>query len=158
RIAHSQFFERRDRIALVQGERNRLLLTVRNNRPRDCFVPEILRDLDREHTPLASNFEKCRLTLIERARLNLVVGADWNVECLLVIAGVVTNEQGEAAVGVRVPALKCRRDARATFSRGIQRQRALWSLGRRHDEGPKDQDSRQKRLQQLLLLWDVRGA
>src|SRR5262249_51064616 len=115
-------------------------------------------DPDREHAPLAADFEKCRLILIGGSWLNFVVGANRNVERLLGIAVVVANQQCEAAIRVRVPPLKRRRNAGAALTRRIQRQRALWSLGRRDNEGPQDQDSRQKRLQQLLLLWDVRGT
>src|SRR5205085_10373060 len=73
-------------------------------------------------------FEVRRLPLIGLAGLDLVVGTDGNVECLLRVAIVVADEHAVAAVGVLIPAFVRRRDARAALARGFERERALTAL------------------------------
>src|SRR5262245_23160541 len=119
----------------------------------------MLRHLAREDAPLASDLELIRWSLIAGPGLDLVIGANRNSERLFGIAVVVANEEREASVGIRVPALERRRDASAALARRIQRQDALRNLCRCGDETAHDEDARQKRPQQLLLLWGfaIRG-
>src|SRR3954464_2587141 len=115
-VVHPELLERADRIALVQGQRNRIALAIGDDGPGDRFGPEILRHLDHEHAPLPSDLEVRRLTLIRRARLDAVVRTDRDVERFLLIAVVVAEQHAEAAVLVLVPAFVGRRDARPALA------------------------------------------
>ena len=68
-------------------------LSVRDERPRQLVLAEILRDDDREHAPLPARLKMRRLAEVRTARLDAVVRTDGNVERLLRVSIEVADEQ-----------------------------------------------------------------
>src|SRR5206468_4666996 len=112
-VSHACVFERLDDPQGIQAHRDGGRLTVRDDRPRQLLVAEVLRHRNREHAPLPPWKKVRRLTLIGPARLDAVVRTDRDVENLFLVSIEVTDEQREAAVRIRIPSFERTGDALA---------------------------------------------
>src|SRR5206468_3110587 len=117
-------FKRFDDVVRLGVQRNRVREAVRDYRPRQLLVAEVLRQLDREHPPLAAAQKMRRLPQVGPTRLDAVFRTGRNVEFLFQVPVEVANEQALAAVLVVIPALEGGCDTRAALANGLgQRQR-----------------------------------
>ena len=95
-------------------------------------VPSLETDLARLERAAVQRFQ-ANYANVDRsalgvARLNPIVRANRNVQCLLRVSVEVTDQEAEAAVGILIPALVRGRDAGAALPRRAHRQHA-WLLG-----------------------------
>ena len=81
-------------------------LTIRRERPRQLLGAEVLRQRNREDAMLPPELEVRRLAVIRTARFDPVVGSDWDVELLGLVAIEVAEEQNLGAVLVGDPTLR----------------------------------------------------
>ena len=94
-------------------------LAVRGQRPDDLLRPEILRDAHCKYPPVAPGIEVRRLAAVgaERFRLDVVAGADRNIELFLPVPIDIGEIEVERAVRVLQPPVKDRGDALAVCIR-----------------------------------------
>ena len=138
-IAFRRVLERFDLVVLDQAHRHRGGLAVGHDRPGVALLgSEVLRHLDREHTPAAAELEVGRLAQVGTAGLDPVVRADRNLDRLLLVAIEITEQQVVAAVGVLIPAFEGRVDGLSAVLEGIQRQ--LPALERRQRQTEHDRE------------------
>src|SRR5262249_26824366 len=106
--------ERRDVVVDVHVERNRGGGSVHRQRPRELLrLWKFLRDRDREHAEAAPGKKMRRLAHIGRPWVEVVVGADRDIDFLLGVPTVIPDEEGMSAVWIIVPAFKRGTDAGA---------------------------------------------
>ena len=74
----------------------------------------------------------CGLAAVGTAGIDVIRGANRNVDFLLQIAIEIADEQADRSVGVSIPAFVCRGDALARFAQRLERQ--LLRAGRRRDD------------------------
>ena len=73
----------------------------------------------RKNAPLAAGKEMRGLALIRTTGIDVVVGADGNIERLFLIPVEVTEQNAEGSIGVREPAFECGGDALPGVMRGL---------------------------------------
>ena len=87
------------------------------------FSPQSFGHAHAEHEAVAARQEARRLALIRTARLDVVVGADRDVELFFPVAVHVAEQEVERAVGVQFPAFERRRRilaASSTSARSVE--------------------------------------
>ena len=98
----------------MHAQRNLRRLTVRRDLPEVAVgILESTRHRNAEHPPLPPGEEMRRLPHVGTAGIDVIVGPDRDVELLLLIAIVVTDQERARAVRVVVPALERARDTGA---------------------------------------------
>jgi len=114
-------------------------LPMRDERPREFLVAEVLRDANRKQEHVAARVEMRRLPLIGPAGIDVVVRTDGQIEFFLPVRVHVPEEHREGAVVVLPPALVRRRDALPAGVRVLRLGAGLLMEQKNRDRGNYDQ-------------------